>query len=448
MENMTSDFLHSTELDTRPEEARILSAQISLLFFIFFVLIYVCSSYLQRSTFENLLSFYGPDGPGLYPNVVLPKPYGVHFFGDFLLPQWQSRLSNPWIYNDPAGPPINNYLPFTMAIFRFLAQFSYWKSFIGFFASSLVLLTAPLITGLKSFAKLEKLQLIVASVLLTGPMISLLDRGNLQLLLIALCLTALALHQNNFANTAAVVLGLAIALKGYPAVLLIFFVRERQFRALFLSISTAIVSTLAAISLYSVGIWQGLTLVKRNIELWGVSYTRGYLSYNNSIKGTLVSVESFNIPLVSRLSTFLLAHVGLVSLVILAVALFVLLNNRTTNFEVALVCAALMCGLVDYVAPYAIGLYFIAVYYLWSEGSQVPRRWFIAYGWLVAILLAPKGIPISFWRSAFAFSSPTYTSLLGGICSTTLVILVAMRTTQRESVRQVLKLEILRNVNS
>lgn len=442
-----SDQNTSTSSETRVKnsDAMILASQISLLFVLFFVLIYVASSYLQRSTFENLLSFYGPDGPGMYPNVVLPKPFGVHFFGDFLLPHWWSQLDNPWSFSDPSGPPINNYFPFAVLLFSGFSKFAYWKSFLIFFASSLLMLLVPLFRGLRPLSLPNRLQLIVASILLTGPAISLLDRGNIQLLLIGMCLLSVMFHRNGQVHLAAIILGFAIALKGYPAIFLIFFLRERQFKAVFLSVGTSIVLTIGSLSYYSLGIWSGLSLVRRNIELWASSYTRGYLSYNNSIRGSLVSVEALNIPIVSRISSILFSQIGPVTLFLLLLVFLISLNKNASKFEIALVCAALMCGLVDYVAPYAIGIYFIPIYFLWSEGSQVPRKWFISYGWIIAILLAPKGIPVKFWNEGFAFSSPTYTSLLGGICSVLLIVLIAIRTTNRESLREILQLKILRN---
>lgn len=433
--------------DKRMKDSFILCGQVMTFFLIFFVLIYISSSYLQRSTFENLLSFYGPDGPGMYPNVVLPKPFGVHFFGDFLLPQWQSTLKDPWIFKDFSGPPINNYLPFTMAVFWVFAQFSYWKSFLAFFGLSLIMILAPLFKAMTNFPWNARIQLLIGTVMLTGPMISLLDRGNIQLLLIGLCLFALVLWTNGRLTTSAIFLGFAIALKGYPVVLLIFFLRQRQWKAFFSSVLTAIVSTILPLLFYDGGVVGSFKSIWRNVRVNEVAYSHGYLSYNNSLKGSLLSIESLGLPILSKFASFLYAHVGLMTIMLLALVLVILLNRHVTSFEVALVSAALMCGLVDYVAPYAVGLFFIAIYFFWSEGSQVPHRWFITYGWLIAILLAPKGIPVTFWNEGFSFSSPTYTSLLGGICSVSIIILIAVRTTTRESFKEVLNLKILRKSN-
>ena len=109
---------------------------------------------------------------------------------DFSLPQWQSNLKDPWVFKEVVGPPVNNYFPFSMAVFWVFARFSYWHSFLVFLVSSLVIFGYPLIRALQKYSALQRTQIIVSSVILTGPMISLLDRGNLQFLLVALCLVA------------------------------------------------------------------------------------------------------------------------------------------------------------------------------------------------------------------------------------------------------------------
>ena len=295
------------------------------------------------------------------------------------------------------------------------------------------------------FSLAQRLQLLIGTVLLTGPTISLLDRGNIQLLLIGLCLLGIFLFINGKATIAAILLGLAIALKGYPVILLIFFARNRKWKATILSISTAITATLTPLFFYSGGIIGSFKAIWSNVRVNEVAYSHGYLSYNNSLKGSLLSIEALGVPIVSRIASIMYSHVGVLTLCLIGLVLVVLLNRSVTNFEIAVVCAALMCGLVDYVAPYAVGLYFIPILFLWREGSLVPRNWFIAYGWLISLLLAPKGVPVTFWNEGFAFSSPTYTSLLGGICSVLLIVLIAIRTINRESLREILQLKILRN---
>lgn len=425
-------------------DARILATQISVCFAIGFAAIYIVSAYLQRSTFENLLSFYGPDGPGMYPNAPLPKPFGVHFFGDFLLPQWQSTLSDPWVFKEVVGPPVNNYLPFPMVIFWVFAQFSYWNSFVIFLISSILILGYPIIRVLKNYSGFQKTQIILSSIVLTGPMISLLDRGNFQFLMIGLGVLATHLFVKKRYWLAAVVFGLAIAMKAYPIVFLILFIREKKWKHLFLSIGTAFVSTWIPLIFYSGSPIQILKSVWENIRIWGDVYAHGYLAYNNSIRGFLLSIESLKIPMLSPLSSFLYTHIVFLIFAIGLLALFVLLCPRVPRAEIALVSAALICCLVDFVPPYVLGMYFVAFYFLWNKESQIPRRWLITYGWLLAVLLMPRGIPVKFWNSNFAFDQPTYTSLLGGICSLGIIILVFIRHFNRENLRGVLSLNLLK----
>lgn len=422
-----------------------LSAQISLMFLFGFIMIYIASSYLQRSTFENLMSFYGSDGPGLLPNVVLPKPYGVHFFGDFLLPQWQSRLQDPWMFKDPTGPPITNYFPFTMGVFWVFSQISYWKSFLIFFVGSLMLILIPLLRVSKQLSPLERVQLIVTSIVLTGPMISLLDRGNIQLLLVGICLMGIYQFGQGRFLLSAILIGLAIGLKVYPLIFLVLFVRGHKWRALMLSISTAAASTLIPLIFYGDGVLKTLRSISENVKINDGIYLRGYLAYNNSIKGSLITLESLGIPFVSRISTLALSNYVIVALLLLIVALIIFLNRQVTTGEIILVSAALMCSLATYVAPYVLAMYFIAILWLWKDSAKISNFAIITYGWLLAILLMPRGLPLHFWNSEFAFSSPTYTSLLGGPCSVVIILVCFVRHTNRETLRRVLRLDLLKN---
>lgn len=410
-----------------------------------FVMIYIGSSYLQRSTFENLISFYGPDGPGMLPNVVLPKPFGVHFFGDFLLPQWQSRLQDPWIYKDPTGPPITNYFPFTMAVFWLFSHLTYWKSFLLFFVSSLSLILYPMIANSRKFSRLEKIQLIIGSVILTGPMISLLDRGNIQLLLLGLCLMGTYQFGKQRFIITAILFGLAIGLKVYPVIFLVLLVRKHQWKALSVSLLTALLSTLLPLVYYGDGIIKTLRSIQENVKINDSVYLRGYLCYNNSIKGSLITLESLGIPLISRLSTWTLAHFGLAVLLLLAIALFIFLNREVTTAEILLVSSALMCTLATYVAPYVLGIYFVAILWLWKDSARIPNWALITYGWLLAVLLMPRGLPLKFWSTDFAFSTPTYTSLLGGPCSVAIIFVCLIRHLNKGSLGRVLRLDLLKN---
>jgi hypothetical protein len=440
MEDLTSP----TTSKRRPSDARILATQISVCFAIGFAAIYIVSSYLQRSTFENLLSFYGPDGPGMYPNAPLPNPFGVHFFGDFLLPQWQSILSDPWIYKEAVGPPVNNYLPFTMGVFWIFAQFTYWNSFIAFLVSSILIFGYPLLKVLRNYTGIEKAQIILSSVVLTGPMISLLDRGNLQFLMIGFCVLATHAFVKKRYWIAAVLFGLAIAMKAYPIVFLIFFIRGKKWRHLFLSAGTAFVATWIPLIFYAGSPIQILKSVWENIRIWGDVYDYGYLAYNNSVRGFLISVESLQIPILSPISSFLYSNIVFSLTVIGLLAVFVLLCPKVPPAEIALVGVALICCLVDFVPPYVLGMYFVAFYFLWDQESQLPKKWLVAYGWLLAVLLMPRGIPVEFWNSNFAFDQPTYTSLLGGICSFGIIMLVFIRHFNRQNLRSVMGLNILK----
>jgi hypothetical protein len=233
-------------------------------------------------------------------------------------------------------------------------------------------------------------------------------------------------------------------MKAYPVVFLVLFFRERKWKHLFLSIGTSIVATWIPLILYSGTPITLLQSVWENIRMWGDVYAYGYLAYNNSLRGFLISVESFQIPYLSALSNFMYSNIVILILVIGLLALFVFLCPQVPRAEVVLVSVSLMACLVDFVPPYVLGMYFVAIYFLWSDESQIPRRLLITYGWLIAILFMPRGIPVEFWNSNFSPDQPTYTSLLGGICSAGIIVLAFVRHFNRTNLRSVLRLNLLK----
>ena len=429
----------------RPAPPQQINSQITFMFLVGFVVIYIGSSYLQRSSFENLFSFYGSDAPGQLPNVLIPKPFGVHFFGDFLLPQWQSRLEDPWMLKDPNGPPITNYFPFTMAVFWLFSYISYWKSFTLFLVISLSLMLYPLTTILRRFSRLERVQLIAGSILLTGPMIASLDRGNIQLLLVGLCLMGVYQFSQKRFLWAGFLIGLAIGLKIYPILFLVLFVRGRKWKGLTVGFATALLSTLLPLYFYDLKVVGTLSSINQNVKLTDEIYLRQYLSYNNSIKGFLITIESMGIPFVSRLATYCFDHFALLAIILIFMACIIFLNSKIPTGEILLVCAALMCSLATFVAPYVLGVFFIAVFWLWKDSDQIPNWALLTYGWILAILLMPRGLPLRFWDAGFVASSPTYTSLLGGPCCLAIIILCFARHTNKNALRGILHLELFRD---
>ena len=412
-----------------------LVALTSICFFICFLASIFFASYFNKGTIQNVFSYVGADGPTGYVNSVKPKELGVHLFGDYLLPRWQSELKSPWFISDPVTGPVNNYLPFTMAVFWLFGRIAYWKSFLLFMSIGIGTMLTAIWFSVKGTSRMKKLQLISAGVLVSGPFISVIDRGNVQVLLTALCCLSLFLWLSNRKTMAAIALGLAVALKGYPVLLLLLWIRERRWKDCLISLSTIFVVTITPLFFYSGGIFTNLTRILRNVRSNEELYAYQSLAYNNSLKGTLLSIESLNVPLLGFIASFCYEHALILTLGLVFIFGAVALSKFTTNGEVVVICVALMTLCVDYVGAYALSLYFLVFMIADNNLGQISQwnRRFIFLA--TAIALSPKYIPIKFWSQDIESTLPTYGSLLGGFCGLLILFVISLNTYQRFSER-------------
>lgn len=388
---------------------------ISVCFIVGISLCFVISSYLNKGLFEHFISYLGSDGPAGYANSVVPPRLGVHTFGDYLLPRWQSNLSSPWFITDTANGPRNNYLPFTMAVFWLFSAIAYWESFVLFMTIGTIALLSSIWFSMSGEQSVTRGQLIVSSVILTSPFISLMDRGNIQILLTALIGMAFVLFMNDRKSWGALALGLAIALKGYPIVFLVVWLRERRWKDCLISLSTAAFATVLPLLFYDGGILRNLSRILRNVRLNEELYAYESLAYNNSLKGSLLSLQNLQINGISSVAQAGFEHIHFLNLLIVVVAIFIILKKRASLFDVSLMAVVLATTLVDYVAAYALGLYFVALMTLGHGAERYPvwKRRLLFF--LIGIQMMPKGIPIKFWSETLTGPTATFASLLGGM---------------------------------
>jgi len=407
---MSDNFVPQQAAVTQQER---LIAFVLPIFICWFFIVFVAGAYLNRAPIEHLLSFLGNDTPGSFPGSVFPRPFGVHFFGDFLLPRWQSIRPSPWFESDIRATPLNNYTPFTMAVFYLFAQVSYWKSFIFLLFISLVLIVLPIALSVPKRTRLQTLSVLV---FLTAPFISLIDRGNIQILLIGILLSSLFLFKNSKFRLSAVLLGLAIAMKGYPVFLLVLLVKARRWFDIALALTTTVLVTMIPLLFYEGGIIRNISRMLRNIKLNETEYAHAALAYNSSLKGFFLSVSSFSIPFASAITDFLYDHYSVLILLISVASTLICIASRANCFEATLLAVTLMTATVDYVAPYALGLYFLPLIFIneWSPSMSNKKVVLIFVSW--AFLLAPKGIPVAVWNTPLSSTATTYTSLFGGLC--------------------------------
>jgi hypothetical protein len=231
----------------------------------------------------------------------------------------------------------------------------------------------------------------------------------------------------------AIALGLAVALKGYPVLLLLLWIRERRWKDCLISLSTIFVVTITPLFFYSGGIITNLTRILRNVRSNEELYAYQSLAYNNSLKGALLSIQNLDIPLLRSFASFCYQHASILSIALVIVFCAVALSKFTTNGEVVVICVALMTLCVDYVGSYALSLYFLVFMIADNNLGQISqwkrRIIFLA----TAIVLSPKYLPIRFWSQDIESTIPTYASLLGGFCGLLILFVIGLNTYQRFS---------------
>ena len=396
---------------------RELAAFIGIFFIIGSAIAFLTASYLSKGSIQYFFSFHGSDGPAAYPNSVVPTRMGVHLFGDYLLPRWQSRLSSPWYIDDPASGPINNYLPFTMAFFWVFSHFDYWRSFVVYLLIPVVGIFWVMWKTFENEGSVDRIRLLISTIILTAPFVSLIDRGNVQLYVVWFCCLGVYLLNTNRALSGAVLLGLAIALKGYPVFFLALWIRAKRWREAIVATLVAGVSTLVPLLFYEGGIVRNLHRVLRNVRLNEELYAVDSLAYNNSLKGTLLALSRVAPLHIDGLAIRMYNHFTLVVAVLAILGMVVMMNKSLDAFSVTLVGCVLMTSLVDYVGGYAVAIYFVALVAM-ARTEVRMKAWRVRVVCvLLAIQMMPKGFPLRFWSQDPTGPVATYTSLFGGTAS-------------------------------
>jgi hypothetical protein len=408
-----------------PDRTKILeeyAAFVGIFFLVGCTIIFIASSYLNRGSFQYFLSFHGADAPASYANSIWPEGFGDHYFGDYLLSHWWSQFDSPWFNESASNGPINNYLPFAVAIFWLFSLFPYWLGFVFFLLTPLTVLFRTIWKSINFWDTPKKTTFFVTGILFTFPVISVIDRGNLQIYVIAALTLSVYLFNSGNSTYGAIALGFAIALKGYPIFLVALWIHARRWKDVLVAAVTSISLTLIPLFFYDGGVIRNLSRVIRNIRLWEETYAGNSLAYNQSLKGTFLTLSKIGPPGIKEFFDLLNNHSFFIFLLLFAISCIAISIKDITQQEIVLIAAGLMSTSVGFVGGYVFGVYLIFIIAVAMTSSQKNNY----SGRLILICLAiqmmPKGLPIDFWETLPAGDKPTYASLLGGIASLVIIL--------------------------
>jgi hypothetical protein len=357
----------------------------------FLVTAYVGATYLGAFDFASVLSFQANDWP--FNIRTLPDSsfaVGIHYFGDFLATWRQSAVASPYVTDASLWP--SNYPPAVHLLFRPLTWLPYHVALFVFLTASAVAVIGPMWFAFRTRPAAQRVLLVVSGVVLTGPFLSMLDRGNLQGVVSGLVIVAALLLASRRDLWAAICIGLAAALKGYPLILIVILIHRRRWRVSAGALGVFCGITLLALLTFGGGIAANLeglwsaTSPFRNLEVGGETVVP---AYNNSLYSFLQVAGAADVPGSNALLTHYGALVAVLALVVVVVALLPRLS--LVERLIALCSFTILAPTIT--GSYALTLLLAPVAVLALRGT---RRWRLPtlYAVLIGLAMVPKALPI------------------------------------------------------
>jgi hypothetical protein len=264
----------------------------------------------------------------------------------------------------------------------------------------------PIWRSLQSRVSGENSTFVILAVILSQPFLSILDRGNIQIIVSGLVIVGFSKLDSKNESLSPVLLGVAAAMKAYPAVFLLIFIRRREWKRLAISICTGLTSTFLSLFLFAGSFGENFREMFTKVMVFREGETM-WLRYNSSLKALFLSGETSNNNLISSTSTFLNQNYSAIALTLLIVLVGVIVCLKMEMFDFVIL-GALFCSLfIELTAAYVLTLFSLAFLYLDKlETFNRLRKFELT---MVAIIMIPKGISVD---SNFSDHGPSLTSIL------------------------------------
>ena len=383
-------------------------------------IIFIAASYFQVAHISQLISFQAWDGPGPMPIDVFPRPLGIHFFGDFSLTFRTAAITSPYLAEGYMGFA---YLPFSALILSPLFFFSQWVAFVLFVLTGTSLLIGSAWFLLSPLQVTDRVTLIFTAVLASSPFVSTIDRGNVSLILTGICLTALLRYSKGGMYSSALLFGLAAAMKLYPILFLILFVRRQHLRALAVGIMSFLGATLLPLFFFSGGaIQNGRELVSQYVASSNEVHASNIRGYNNSFFALFDSLADLNIAFLGPISEILVGNY-LIFLVVIGFIYIGVSLMKADEWQSLMLSTTVIAGAPTVSGNYVFLLFLLPLFsILRSSVSISSLNWARVSVWMIAFLFVPKNYPfinpLGFWSP----KSITYTSVLNPLITLVLFI--------------------------
>ena len=310
---------------------------------------------------------------------------GVHLFGDFNATWHHSGDASPYLR--PSTAFASNYPPFAHLLVRPLSALPYGVALaiflVGVTAAVLWLVAAQL----RDVAL--PLRLLAAGVigLLDYPMLFMLDRGNIEGLLLLLVAAAALCARRRAWTWSAVLIGAAAAMKGYPVLFIFVLLGARRYRDAIVAAVTAAGLTLISF----MTLWGGIRTNARALltSLQGFDAAgagEAGVQHGSSLNG-LVSVAAHVWPAMSWIPRLTIP----LTIGVLLVGAVAVVSGRLLLRQSCAVVAGLTILVPSVAYDYRLVLMLVPLLVLLREpGGLLRRPSILALG----LLFVPKGLPV------------------------------------------------------
>jgi hypothetical protein len=207
---------------------------------------------------NSIIVFRAADAPWMPTGTNAVPVIGVHYFGDFQLPYgWALNIREGLSpYLSSAIPA--NYDPFVIVSLIPFTILSMKTATVLFLLMSAFIFLFPLWLLLSPLRTPYRLLILGPLAIVTTPLATMLDRGNIIGVAIGCCAAALVAWRNERWLWCGIFLAAAIALKGYPAALLVVPLALRRYRFTLLVAFSALALNLAALAIIPGGYVRNL----------------------------------------------------------------------------------------------------------------------------------------------------------------------------------------------
>jgi Glycosyltransferase family 87 len=385
----------------RPYEAALFLTVVGTL--VVLALQWVNTFYLQRPAIE-ILSLRGEDSSWMPPGTLSVPLIGVHHFGDFQLMEGWAQWNDPY-YLDMDLP--SNMFPLSIVFFvvlNFFVQMVHGTSLLGFLivtGLTLTLIIWPLVELLRKGAKGSRTIFFAFFVFLSMPFLLIVDRGNVQGLVIGfICLFWWA-YENKRYVIASLALSMAIGFKAYPVFLLLIPLFDKRFRFVFGTLSTVFLVSLIPMIFFGDGFLTNLKGLVTGLKL---QVGPSYLLSGISLAGLLRKLLYLVIPSTSfdALVPFIVRINFVPGIIYVAMVVFIGLKRRVPNWVTSFLVLSLLQMIVPTSMVYTASWMFLGVYVLYAGEKTVDSdlntfgvvRMNLLYAFaIVAVVLETLAIP-------------------------------------------------------